>query len=255
MKKLIRAFGVTAALFFILGGPADAQDNGDEPPAEGEGEGAGGSFGTSLPDIPPGEHGDFFGGASIDSFDEFQAAVTEGFSGDEGSSLTGPCGGTAISYDGTGIISVATDAGDDAPPVDENGEQAFTQDDPFEVDTQDDESGVAYFGNTGSTVFNKHGWDLTVLGISGDDGGDDNPQNETMNKGIVKSTDYAPFPMTALIKVKGQISDAEDQCEGEGWVKLVGPNPLLTPIGAVAAASFFAGTTGMLFNLRPAQTF
>ena len=182
---------------------------------------------------------------------------------DTGSSLTGPCKGVVISYDSEGMsIDAMFDRGGDDPAYDVYGHQAMTRDNPFEVDT----GGVlVYFGSTIPETFHNHRWFIKAEGLFGDDGGDPNPRDKNRNAGSVDFGDLLPFQFTALIQAKGAFVDGwgadalpemdvypEPNCTGNGWVKFVGPNPLLTPPGMLAALLAAAGFTGVLFNARPA---
>ena len=182
---------------------------------------------------------------------------------DTGSSLTGPCKGVVISYDSEGMsIDAMFDRGGDDPAYDVYGHQAMTRDNPFEVDT----GGVlVYFGSTVPETFYDHRWFIKAEGVFGDDGGDPNPRDKNRNAGSVDFGDLLPFQFTALIQAKGAFVDGwgaaalpemdvypEPNCAGDGWVKFVGPNPLLTPPGMLAALLAAAGFTGVLFNARPA---
>lgn len=182
---------------------------------------------------------------------------------DTGSSLTGPCKGVVISYDSAGMsIDAMFDRGDDEPPYDVYGHQAMTRKNPLEVDT----GGVlVYFGSTIPETFHDHRWFIKAEGLFGDDGGDPNPRDKNRNAGSVDFGDLLPFQFTALIQAKGAFVDGwgaeplpvmdsypAPNCTGDGWVKFVGPNPLLTPPGMLAALLAAAGFTGVLFNARPA---
>ena len=84
----------------------------------------------------------------------------------DGSTLTGPCGGFAYSYDKDGLlIDGAMDAGTIDPPIDiagaNIGRQAFTSANRFQVDS---EGVVTYFGfmpREGDGPFN-HDWEISV---------------------------------------------------------------------------------------------
>ena len=95
-----------------------------------------------VPTSNPGEYDQDTGQAEFDRVAAIVAPPTEP-SGS--SSLTGPCGGFAYSYDGDGVlIDAAIDLGDDGPPIDAvDGGQAFTSDNPFLVDASGQ---VVYYG-------------------------------------------------------------------------------------------------------------
>jgi hypothetical protein len=197
----------------------------------------------------------------------------------EGAFLLGPCGGAVISYDAHGnSIDAAVDLGDDDPPVDIYGQAAFTAGNPFQVDSG---GSLTYFGFTlddpGLTLgaFRDHRWELVVMEVSADNGGDPNVQGKDHNAGLVQLGDLWPdaFGFRAKVKAQGVIVDhwgsidlpaytADDVqsvfaghtvCFGEGWVEFVGEGfPLFTIPGALATALVLAGFFGVLFNARPA---
>jgi hypothetical protein len=182
---------------------------------------------------------------------------------DDGSSLTGPCKGIAIAYDADGLsVDAIIDRGGDGPLLDIFGNQAMTRGNPFEVDTR---GTLLYFGSSQPETFHNHRWFLKAAGVFKDDGGDPNPRDKNRNAGSVDFGSLLPFPFTALVKANGAWVDewgpAElpemasypaPNCVGEGWVKFVGPNPIMTPPGALAVLLAVAGFTGVLFNARPA---
>jgi len=243
------AIGSILLYLLLLAAPAAAQQPYDDLNGDG------------IPDLPPllapawddlGDLDDLFGAATEE---DLKARTNlDAFTGDSGSKLTGPCGGMAVSYDRDGLsIDVAIDDGTDEPPVDGSGAQAFTKGNPYEVDPK----GLVYYrGSTAPAVFNFHLWEVTVQGIGLDNGGDDNPQDETENEGMVVLYEVLDIPeFSALLKVEGFIEDAEDECLGSGWVYFKSEtNPILTPPGILAGALWAAGFTGLLFLSRPART-
>lgn len=284
--RRVFAVGFVGFLVVAMATPALAQTN--FPDSDGDG----------IPDIPAGfdDLGDWdrrAGAATLAQYIDETDAFGDDFDfSDTGSSLTGPCGGIAISYDADGVlIDAALDVGGDDPPIDffdddalqSTGRQAFTKDNPYKVDSQ---GTVAYFGFTGSlsadipisdpatsgdpfgdalaeTPFFWHLWDFTVQGIALDDGGDDNPQAEARNAGLVEMNDLMPFEFSALLKAGGQIRDGTAGapgtgsmiCGGEGWAHIISETePILTPPGILAIALFAAGWSGLLFLSRPAIT-
>lgn len=182
--------------------------------------------------------------------------------GDEGSSLTGPCKGVAISYDANGnSVDAIIDRGGPEPMIDVFGNQKMTKGNPFEVDTR---GTLLYFGSSQPDTFYDHRWYLKAKGVFKDDGGDPNPRDKNRNAGSVDFS-ILPFPFTALVVAEGVWVDGwgpadlpdqetypEPNCIGRGWVKFVGPNPFLTAPGILATLFAAAGFTGVLFNARPA---
>ena len=171
------------------------------------------------------------------------------------STLTGPCGGFAFSYDENGNrIDAALDAGDAAPPVDLlEGGQAFTSGNPFQVDTR---GVVVYFGfapREGDGPMN-HMWSIKTSGISLDSGGDPNSSGNNRNAGLVDLANDLPVKFSAKVKVEGEMtSDNLERCFGQGYVEFIG-NGLLDPVGLGALAALGGGLFGILFNARPAKT-
>jgi len=251
MRRLLGGL-VAAGLAFAwpLLGAASAQDDGAE---------GGDPLDRIRAQVPEGEPGDF----DLTEADERFGRLVRDF-GDttdidvgEGSELTGPCGGLAMSYDKDGdLLDVALDAGTGAPPVDVlDGGQAFTSGNPFEVDTR---GVVAYFGfmpRRGDGPMD-HDWEVTTEGISLDSGGDDNPDGNNRNAGVVDLARQLPFAFTVDAEVEGSLTSANlDECQGHGHVRFVGGFPLATVPGVAGTVFLAGGVLGLLFNARPATTF
>ncbi|MBS1195382.1 MAG: hypothetical protein H6R33_102 [Actinobacteria bacterium] len=248
--------------------------------------------GDYIPDIPvEGPEGDIPVGIAGIWDDAIGALTPEEFLGrvdpegqgfdleESGAYLFGPCGGSALSYDAKGnSLDAAVDLGDGNPPVDIYGEPAFTEGNPFQVDSG---GTVLYFGFTlpdpglsgVGDAFHDHRWELVIMGVSADDGGDPNPNDKNRNAGIMELGDLLPFQFQAKVKAQGVFVDgwgdnelsaytADDVatvfaghtiCFGEAWVEFVGDSyPLFTAPGALATALALAGFSGILFNARPA---
>jgi len=233
-------------------------------------------------EIPPGTAGLWDDAIGATTPEEFLARVDptgSGFDlGDKGAVLLGPCGGAVISYDADGnSIDAAVDLGDDGPPLDIHGNPAFTAGNPFQVDSG---GMVTYYGFTldspalGMGAFHDHRWEVVLMGVAADEGGDPNPQDKNRNAGLVEMFDALPFQFQAKLKIKGIFVDGwgnndlpaygagdlgafagHEVCFGEGWVQFVGSSyPLFTVPGALASALALAGFSGVLFNARPAQS-
>lgn len=136
--------------------------------------------------------------------------------------------------------------------------------------------------------FHDHSWTMAVMGISADRGGDPNQRDKNRNAGLVflgeifGEVDAGPIDLTELradVKAKGAIidlyaegdpagrrlpedfdlalieaeADGKEFCFGEGWVAFIGSGPPLTAT-AIAGILMAAGFAGLLFNVRPAQT-
>lgn len=212
------------------------------------------------------------------------ARENQGLIGGSASELTGPCMGMAWSYDADGQpLDVAWDWDRDGPPIGFRNvpegelplEEAFTSDNPFEVDV---DGAVIYTGVAGGVYPGTgplgHDWfiELQFLGVGTniDAGGDPNRSGENRNLGAVNLNEDLPGPakLNMLVSINGQMSapwsgTGEDDgrsgavpdglpffCIGSGFVDFQGGFPLAAP----GAALVFLSTVGMLFNARPART-
>ena len=136
--------------------------------------------------------------------------------------------------------------------------------------------------------YHDHSWTVAVMGISTDRGGDPNQRDKNRNAGLVilsdifGDVDTPVFDLTELnltVKAKGAIIDlyaegdpegrrlpedfdqesiaaeaaGREYCFGEGWAAFIGSGPPLT-VDVVAAALLAAGFAGLMFNVRPAQS-
>lgn len=296
MGRATRSLLAAGAILLMLAGPALAQ--GDQEPiidlsdylgldAVAQWPDRNGDHIPDLPgagadnEVPVGIAGLWDDAVGATTPEEFLAAVDpegDGFDvEDEGAYLTGPCGGVVISYDSHGnSIDAVIDLGDDGPPMDIYGQAAMTAGHPFRVDSG---GHLVYFGftrdNPGLTLgaFHDHRWEVVVMGVAADSGGDPNPQDKNHNAGMVGLLDALPFQFQAKVKAQGVLVDrwgaadlpaytADDAqtvfaghtiCFGEGWVEFVGEGfPLFTIPGALATALALAGFAGVLFNSRPA---
>jgi hypothetical protein len=254
------------------------------------------------PDVPDGRHGTWDDTVGAKTPAEFLAEVdifgtTFDFDGAE-SQLVGPCGGIAISYDADGnSIDAVVDAEDNAPARDVfSGEQALTRSNPMKLDS----SGfVAYFGFTRETAatssagrldgvdygesakaFHDHRWEVVILEVSADDGGDPNQSDHDRNAAVVDLGDILPLQFRAHLKARGgmidlfatsvegpnplpsleadivaNIAGGREHCFGEGWVEFVGDGfPLFAIPGALAVVLAVLGFSGVIFNARPVKS-
>ncbi len=152
--------------------------------------------------------------------------------------------------------------------------------------TEGEIAGVDY--GEAQPSFHDHSWTMAVMGVSADRGGDPNQRDKNRNAGLVflgeifGDIDTGPIDLTELranVKAKGAIIDLYAQgnpagrrlpddfdqalieaesggnefCFGEGWVAFIGSGPPLTAT-AIAGILAAAGFAGLLFNVRPAQT-
>lgn len=230
--------------------------------------------------LPPGAAGLWDDAIGATTPEEFLARVDpagSGFDpGEKGAILFGPCGGAVISYDADGnSIDAAVDLGDGNPPVDIYGQPAFTAGNPFQVNSG---GMVTYYGFTLDSpglsmgAFHNHRWEVVIMGIAADNGGDPNPESKNRNAGLVDLFEALPFQFQAKLRIQGVFvdqwgdtelpahtaSDAQsvfaghEICFGDGWVEFVGKGfPLFTVPGALASALALAGFSGVLFNARP----
>lgn len=311
MLRAVRALFALGAILVMTVGPAAAQTTpvidaedfistfiGDVPGGRTD------TNGDGIPDLAIGTPGLWDLREGAESPEEYLARVDLGGGfdlEDAGSILVGPCGGMAISYDAEGqSVDIAFDFGDDGPPVDQYGRPTFTSDNPFRVRT---DGVVAYYGFTRDVAtlstagqiagvdygdpapaFHDHQWQVDVMEISADYGGDPNPRDKNRNAGLIDlgnvlgddggATQFdLPFDFRAKVKTRGAIVDlfgpdrlpafdagsidalasGREYCYGEGWVEFVGDQfPLFTAPGALATALAAAGFAGLLFNARPA---
>lgn len=236
----------------LLVGAASAQDDQEQNPALD-------AIRASVPEGFPGEYDEQEG---MDTFLELvlltgDDTIVSEFG--DGSTLTGPCGGFAYSYDKDGqVIDGAMDAGTIDPPIDiagaNIGQQAFTSANRFQVDS---EGVVTYFGfmpRQGDGPFN-HDWEITTEGISLDRGGDPNSLGKNRNSGLVDLANDLPSTLKTnfTARIEGNmVSDNLADCVGAGHVEFSGP--FVNAISALGLALAGAGVIGLLFNSRPAMT-
>jgi hypothetical protein len=137
-------------------------------------------------------------------------------------------------------------------------------------------------------AFHDHSWTMAVMGVSADRGGDPNQRDKNRNAGLVYLGEIFAdidtpginlLELRADVKAKGAIidlyaegnpegrrlpddfdlatieseADGREFCFGEGWVAFNGSGPS-TAATAIATALAAAGFAGLLFNVRPAQT-
>jgi hypothetical protein len=188
----------------------------------------------------------------------------------DNSKLQGHCAGVAISYDADGnAIDAAVGVGSTGNGLlvdtygDGAGERAFTSANRFEVRA---DGKVVYFGYmpfggtlgaSGQDGPRDHVWEIRTSGVSLDKGGDDNPQGNNANAGVVDMGDNIPGPLrfTGNADVSGELFALGNGlwCVAEGQVHFGGPFPPVA--GGIATVLAAGGFLGLLFNSRPALTF
>lgn len=204
--------------------------------------------------VPPTNPGELELDAATAEFDRVAAAVPAPTETSGSSSLTGPCGGFAYSYDGGGVlIDAAVDLGDGGPPIDAmDGGQAFTSDNPFVVDASGQ---VVYYGfapRSGDGP-QDHSYSIEVAGVGVASGGDPNPNLRNRETGVIDLADELPITFSARAQVSGRMDSANlESCVGEGYVELRG-NGLADPVGLASLALLGVGLVGIVFNARPAR--
>lgn len=143
--------------------------------------------------------------------------------------VNGGCSVTLTSMDASGeVIDTASGPGDGG-----------TADDPFLIDW---EGGVSWQSSSGSTVFKNHGWQTFVFNIPTPvRGGDPNDGEATTGAGAAGVSENAPFRITGLYHVSGEINGDEGaHCDGNGYFKLIGD-----PLGTIP---FFLGAILVLIG-------
>ena len=319
MRRLARALLALGVVFATTGGIALAQDDGVAVIDVSEFITTGQFFvdinGDGIPDLGELEEGfagiwdEQVGERTPEDFQRLVVGQVPNFDiDDEGSTLVGPCGGLAISYDDAGLsLDAMIDLGDGLPAVDAyTGDQAMTSGNPFVIDPG---GTIVYWGFTNDVptfslageipsvnygepnpAFHDHSWSLFIMGVSADRGGDPNQRDKNRNAGLVELGEIledipvpeAVYDLTELnmkVKAKGAIIDlyaggdlsgkrlpddydldvitaeagGREFCFGEGWVKFNGSGPGIVPT-ALASLLAAAGFAGVLFNVRPAQS-
>jgi hypothetical protein len=238
-KQLGRSIALAAAIVAVTGGSAGA---GSAPPIDpSELETLAPPAGTELDD---------------EAAEQLFSAL-EGIAADESdsSSLTGPCGGVAFSYDSDNqLIDAAYDAGDGAPPVDLiDGGQAFTSGNRFKVDTNGTVSYYGFAPRSGDGPMN-YDYDLQAAGITVASEFEENSSGNNRNGGTIDIASDVPFPFDANIDASGTLTiDGVSYCAGAGKVEFIG-NGLVSIPGGVGLLVLGVGLFGVFVNARPART-
>jgi hypothetical protein len=225
--------------------PVAAQD--DPPPIDGA------TLAELRALIPADAPDDVSISAAAKAFDDMLEVVGGTPAGTGGSSsMIGPCGGFAYSYNGDGdLIDAAADFGDAGPPVDLlDGTQAFTSGNRFKVDTG---GAVVYYGfapHAGDGP-RDNSWVLKTAGLTLDSGGASNSSGKNHKAGTVDLGDKLPLGFAAKVKVSGELESSNlAGCAGKGYIEFVGGG-LGSLIGIGALALTGIGLIGLLLNARP----
>lgn len=214
----------------------------------------------AAPPIDPGELETLAPEAGVELTEEQAESLfdtLQGVTGDAGgsSSLTGPCGGVAFSYDSDGaLIDAAYDAGDGNPPIDLlDGSQAFTDGNRYQVDTN---GSVSYFGfaprdDEGPMDYS---YELKVAGITVASADEENSAGNNRNGGVIDMASESPFAFDANVDASGKLTIGETEyCAGEGKIEFVGDGIASVP-GLVGIGLLGIGVLGVFINARPART-
>jgi hypothetical protein len=146
-----------------------------------------------------------------------------------GFELNGGCTVTLTSMDADGeVIDTASGPG-----------SGGTQDDPFLIDW---DGTVSWESSSGSQIFKNHSWQTFVFNIPTPvRGGDPNEGESTTGSGTAGVGENAPFRITGLYHVSGDINGDEGaHCDGNGYFQLRG-DPLGTVPFFLGAILVFAG--------------
>jgi len=250
--------------------------------------------GDGVPNIPPGEPGDLDLRPGDGVLDDFAAAIEGGnLSPDTtaiaaaadaaspgtaptfdqidvlssaDSKLVGHCAGVAISYDNEGnVIDALVGIGGSGKGLlvdsfgDNSGQRGATTSNPFNIRA---DGQVVYYGYLpvgGGDGPRDHVWQIRTSSLSLDSGGDDNPNGNNANAGVVDFADAIPSVLrfTGTVTVDAEFFATTNGlfCFASGTAKFGGPFPLFTVGGALATALAAGGFLGLLFNSRPAITF
>jgi len=121
---------------------------------------------------------------------------------------------TSLDIDGNVVDSASGGAAD------------ATQNDPFIVDWDGD---VLWSGTTGDQVIKNNSWHVDVFGFPTPlRGGDPNDAGETDGQDRYDVSASAPFRLTGLFFVSGEMTGEGGSCTGSGWFKIPGE-----PVGTV----------------------
>jgi hypothetical protein len=136
--------------------------------------------------------------------------------------------GSAAAFPLTNCSLEITSLDIDGNPLDSAGSGAAdaTQDDPLIVDWDGD---VVWNGTTGDQVIKNNSWHVDVFGFPTPlRGGDPNDAGKTDGQDRYDVSASAPFRLTGLFFVSGEMTGEGGSCAGSGWFKIAGD-----PVGTV----------------------
>ncbi len=154
--------------------------------------------------------------------------------------LDGGCTVTLTSMDAAGgTIDTASGPG-----------SGGTSSDPFLIDW---EGSISWESSSGEQVFQDHSWQTFVYMIPTPvRGGHPNDGEETTGTGTAGVGENAPFKITGLYFVSGDINgDGGTHCDGSGWFKLRGDATATVPF--FVALLFVLAGVALLFASRPSM--
>lgn len=141
---------------------------------------------------------------------------------------------TSLDIDGNALDSVA------------GGSADATQGDPFIVDWDGD---VLWNGTTGDQVIKNNSWHVDIFGFPTPlRGGDPNDAGETDGQDRYDVSASAPFRLTGLFFVSGEMTGDGGSCTGSGWFRIagdpVGTVPFFLALGLIVLGAIMIGLGG-----------
>jgi hypothetical protein len=154
--------------------------------------------------------------------------------------MNGGCTLQIVSTDASGEV-VDTVSGPGA-------EGGGTQSDPFLVDW---DGSVSWEGRSNDQVFTNHTWQTYLFHVPTPiRGGDPNEEDETVGTGTAGVAENAPFRLSGLYFVSGNIDgEGGTHCDGSGWFQVTG-SPVATIPFWLAVLIALAGAA-LIASSRP----
>lgn len=150
-----------------------------------------------------------------------------------------PGSASAFPLDGCTLSITSLDAHGATLATATGGGNDSTQDNPFIVDW---DGTVSYQGTTGTQVIKDNAWHVDVFNIPTPlRGGSPNGDGNKTGSGSVGVSANAPFRITGLYYVSGEIKGTGGSCSGSGWFKLAGD-----PVGTIP---FFVGLVALVLGI------